>query len=331
MPLPRKRESDVKTRTLGRGLEVSAIGLGCMSLSGAYGEALSMDEAAKVLRGAVDRGVTLFDTAQIYGPFLNERQVGAALAPVRDRVTIATKFGFILEEGNSAPLGIDSRPENIRKTVDELLARLGTDYIDLLYQHRIDRKVPMEDVAGTVRDLIAEGKVRHFGMSEADIDAGSIRRAHAVQPVTAVQLEYSLWTRDIEAEVLPAMRELGIGLVSYSPLGRGFLTGSIKPGAIAAGDFRANMPRFQGAAGAHNFALVEAVKQVAARKGCTAGQIALAWVLHQGEAIVPIPGTRKLERLEENIGAADVALSAADLAEIEAAFPAGAVQGGRYA
>ena len=321
----------MKMRRLGQGLEVSAIGLGCMSLSGAYGAALSMDEAATLLRSAVDRGVTLFDTAQIYGPFLNERQVGHALGPVRDRVTIATKFGFRLEEGNPTPQGMDSRPETIRKTVDESLARLGIDHIDLLYQHRNDPKVPVEDVAGTVGELIREGKVAHFGMSEANIDADSIRRAHAVQPVSAVQLEYSLWCRDIEQEVLPVMRELGIGLVPYSPLGRGFLTGTVKPGAFAKGDYRANMPRFQGEAGAHNYALVEAVQAVAARKGCTAGQIALAWVLHQGEDIVPIPGTRKLERLEENIGALDVALSAADLAAIEAAFPADAVQGGRYA
>ncbi len=321
----------MKKRVLGQGLEVSAIGLGCMSLSGAYGEALSMEAAGDLLRAAVDRGVTLFDTAQIYGPFLNERQVGKALAPIRDQVTIATKFGFILEEGNSAPLGVDSSPANIRKTVDESLARLGTGHIDLLYQHRLDRKVPVEDVAGTVRDLIAEGKVRHFGMSEADIDAASIRRAHAVQPVTAVQLEYSLWTRGIEDEVLPALRELGIGLVPYSPLGRGFLTGAVRPGAIAKGDFRANMPRFQGAAGEHNYALVEALQMIAADKGCTAGQIAIAWVLHQGDAIVPIPGTRRIDRLEENIGAADVVLSAADLAAIEAAFPAAQVQGGRYA
>lgn len=318
-------------RTLGQGLEVSALGLGCMSLSGAYGEALSMDAAASVLRGAVDRGVTLFDTAQIYGPFLNEKQVGHALRPVRDQVKIATKFGFKLEDGNSASLGFDSSPATIRRTVDESLARLGIDHIDLLYQHRNDRKVPVEDVAGTVGDLIREGKVIHFGMSEAVISADSIRRAHAVQPVTAVQLEYSLWCRDIEDEVLPAMRELGIGLVSYSPLGRGFLTGTVKPGVFAKGDYRAKLPRYQGEAGAHNFALVEAVQAIAAQKGCTAGQIALAWVLHQGEDVVPIPGTRRLERLEENIAALDVALSAADLAAIEAAIPADAVQGGRYA
>jgi aryl-alcohol dehydrogenase-like predicted oxidoreductase len=318
----------MKKRTLGQGLEVSAIGLGCMSLSGAYGTALSMEAAAEVLRGAYDRGVTFFDTAEMYGPYLGETQVGKGLGPIREHVVIATKFGFRMNPGDPMPKGLDSRPAHIREVVDASLARLGTDHIDLLYQHRVDPEVPIEDVAGTIRDLIAEGKVRHFGMSEAD--AATIRRAHAVQPVTALQSEYSLWTRDVEAEILPTLRELGIGFVPFSPLGRGFLTGDIKPGAIPEGDFRAAMPRFSGEAGAHNFALVQALQELAGEKGCTSGQLAIAWVLHQGDDFVPIPGTRKLERLEENIGAAEIALSAADLARIEAAFPKGAVQGPRY-
>jgi aryl-alcohol dehydrogenase-like predicted oxidoreductase len=317
------------TRSLGGKLEVSAIGLGCMSLSGAYGEALSMDEAAILLRAAVDRGVTFFDTAEIYGPFLNEQQLGKGLGPVRDRVVIATKFGFKLEPGKPLARGMDSRPEHIRAVVDASLRRLGTDYIDLLYQHRVDPAVPIEDVAGTVGELIAAGKVRHFGLSEARSDI--IRRAHAVQPVTALQSEYSLWTRGIETEVLPTIRELGIGLVPYSPLGRGFLTGEVKPDSVREGDFRANMPRFIGDAAQHNYALVRALEAIAAEKGCTAGQIAIAWVLHQGDDVVPIPGTRQLERLERNIAAADIVLSATDIAAVEAAFPADAVQGGRYA
>jgi aryl-alcohol dehydrogenase-like predicted oxidoreductase len=318
----------MKQRTLGQGLKVSAIGLGCMSLSGAYGEALSMEAATDVLRAAYDRGVTLFDTAEIYGPFLNEKQLAKGLGPIRDQVVIATKFGFKLDPGAARPGGMDSRPAHIREVVDASLGRLGTDYIDLLYQHRLDPQVPIEDVAGTVRDLITEGKVRHFGMSEAD--AASIRRAHAVQPVTALQSEYSLWTRDVEAEILPTLRELGIGFVPFSPLGRGFLTGAVKPGSIAKGDFRANMPRFSGETGSHNYALVEALQALAAEKGCTAGQLAIAWVLHQGADFVPIPGTRKIERLEENIGAAEIELSAADFARIEAAFPKDAAQGARY-
>ncbi len=315
-------------RSLGGKLEVSAIGLGCMSLSGAYGEALSMDEAAILLCAAVDRGVTFFDTAEIYGPFLNEQQLGKGLGPVRDRVVIATKFGFKLEPGKPLARGMDSRPEHIRAVVDASLRRLGTDYIDLLYQHRVDPAVPIEDVAGTVGELIAAGKVRHFGLSEARSDI--IRRAHAVQPVTALQSEYSLWTRGIETEVLPTIRELGIGLVPYSPLGRGFLTGEVKPDSVREGDFRANMPRFIGDAAQHNYALVRALEAIAAEKGCTAGQIAISWVLHQGDDVVPIPGTRRLERLERNIAAADIVLSATDIAAVEAAFPADAVQGGRY-
>jgi aryl-alcohol dehydrogenase-like predicted oxidoreductase len=319
----------MRKRTLGGKLEVSAIGLGCMSLSGAYGDALAMDDAAAVLRGAFERGVTFFDTAELYGLGLGERQVGKGLGPVRDQVVIATKFGFKFSPPDAYPKGMDSRPEHIREVCDASLARLGIDTIDLFYQHRLDPEVPVEDVAGTVGDLIREGKVRHFGMSEAD--AASIRRAHAVQPVTALQSEYSLWTRDLEAEVIPVLRELGIGLVPYSPLGRGFLTASVRPDDIPAGDFRASMPRFKGEAGEHNYRLVEALEKLAKEKGATPGQLALAWVLHQGDDFVPIPGTRKLERIEENIAAADIDLTAADLAAIEDAFPQEAVLGGRYA
>lgn len=315
-------------RVLGQGLEVSAIGLGCMSLSGAYGDALSISAAADLLRAAYDRGITFFDTAEIYGPFLNEKQLGKGLGPIRDKVVIATKFGFKLVEGETTAQGMDSRPEHIRAVCDASLERLGTDHIDLFYQHRVDPDVPIEDVAGTVAELIREGKVRHFGLSEAD--PATIRRAHAVQPVTALQSEYSLWTRNIEAEVLPTLRELGIGLVPYSPLGRGFLTGSVKPDTVPEGDFRHTMPRFSGEAGTHNFRLVEALQKLAEEKGCTAGQLALAWVLHQGDDVVPIPGTRRVERLEENIAAVDLALSASDFAAIEAVFPKDAVQGGRY-
>jgi aryl-alcohol dehydrogenase-like predicted oxidoreductase len=318
----------MEKRVLGGGLEVSAIGLGCMSLSGAYGEGVSMEAAADLLRAAYDRGITFFDTAEVYGPFLNEKQLGKGLGPIRDKVVIATKFGFRIGEGEKYSQGFDSRPEHIREVCDASLQRLGTGHIDLFYQHRVDPDMPIEDVAGTVGDLIREGKVRHFGLSEAD--APTIRRAHAVQPVTALQSEYSLWTRNIEAEVLPTLRELGIGLVPFSPLGRGFLTGSVKPDTVAEGDFRHGMPRFSGETGAHNYRLVEALQALAAQKGCTAAQLALAWVLHQGDDMVPIPGTRRLERLEENIAAADIALSSADFAAIEEAFPKGAVQGGRY-
>lgn len=319
-------------RKLGEGLEVSALGLGCMSVSGAYGPKLSQDDCNALLRGAYERGITFFDTAEIYGPFIGEEMVGAALAPIREHVTIATKFGF-RTGGKAEPgkpiQGFDSRPEHIREVCHASLARLGTDCIDLLYQHRVDPEVPIEDVAGTVRDLIAEGKVRHFGMSEAPADL--IRRAHAVQPVAAVQSEYSLWTRDVEDTVLPTLRELGIGLVPYSPLGRGFLTGNVKPGELAGDDWRSNMPRFKGEAGAHNLRLVEALQALAVRKGVTAAQLALAWVMHQGDDIVPIPGTRRIERLEENIAGAVITLSPSDLAEIEQVMPAREVQGGRYA
>ena len=318
----------MKKRSLGQGLEVSTIGLGCMSLSGAYGEALSMDAAAAMLRGTYDRGVTFFDTAEVYGPFLNETQLGKGLGPIRDKVVIATKFGFRIDPADRSPKGMDSRPAHIREVVDASLGRLGTDYIDLLYQHRLDPQVPIEDVAGTVRDLIAVGKVRHFGMSEAD--PASIRRAHAVQPVTALQSEYSLWSRGVEAEILPTIKELGIGFVPFSPLGRGFLTGTVKPDSLGKGDFRATMSRFKGEAGAHNYALVAALLALAEEKGCTAGQLAIAWVLHRDADFAPIPGTRSLTRLEENIAATEIELSVADIAKIEAAFPKDAVQGPRY-
>jgi aryl-alcohol dehydrogenase-like predicted oxidoreductase len=328
MPLVGKQESDMKRRTLGQGLEVSAIGLGCMSISGAYGQALSESEATDLLRGAHERGVTFFDTAEIYGPFVSEIMVGKGLKPVREQVVIATKFGFKIGGGKSAGQGFDSRPEHIREVCDASLQRLGTDYIDLLYQHRPDPEVPVEDVAGTVGDLIREGKVRHFGLSESSPDA--IRRAHAVQPVTALQNEYSLWTRDVEAEILPLLKELGIGLVPYSPLGRGFLTGTVKIEDIPEGDWRARMARFTGEAGAKNRALVDVLQALAADKGYTAGQLAIAWVLHQGDDFGPSPGTRQLDRLEENIAAAAIDLTADELAEIAAAIPEGAVVGGRY-
>jgi aryl-alcohol dehydrogenase-like predicted oxidoreductase len=315
-------------RILGGKLEVSAVGLGCMSLSGAYGPALSEAEAVALVRAAHDRGVTFFDTAEMYGPFVNERQLGAALSGIRDKVVIATKFGFNIDAQGKQGEGFDSRPAHIREVVEASLQRLRTDYIDLLYQHRLDPNVPIEDVAGTVGKLIREGKVRAFGLSEAD--AQSIRRAHAVQPVTALQSEYSLWTRDVEAEVLPTLRELGIGFVPFSPLGRGFLTGSVKPDSLPEDDWRAKMARFGGANGAKNYALVQALQALAVKTGHTAGQLAIAWVLHQGQDIVPIPGTRRLERLEENIAAADIVLSADDLAAIDAAFPQAEVAGGRY-
>jgi aryl-alcohol dehydrogenase-like predicted oxidoreductase len=318
----------MKTRLLGQGLEVSAIGLGCMSISGAYGDALNQDEATALLRGAHDMGVTFFDTAEIYGPFTSEIMVGKGLAAVRDQVVIATKFGFRIVEGNANGQGFDSRPAHIREVCEASLARLGTDHIDLFYQHRLDPEVPVEDVAGTVGDLIREGKVRHFGMSEAD--AASIRRAHAVTPVTALQSEYSLWSRDVEAEVLPTLQELGIGFVPFSPLGRGFLTGTFDPSTLKEGDWRARMARFTGEAGAANLKLVQALDAIARRKGCSTGQLAIAWVLHQGDDFVPIPGTRKLERMQENAASAAIELTVADLAEIAGAFPAEAVVGGRY-
>jgi aryl-alcohol dehydrogenase-like predicted oxidoreductase len=322
----------MQRRTLGSGtagLEVSAIGLGCMGMSRSYGpNPGTRDEMIAVLRGAVDRGITLFDTAEVYGPFVNEELVGEALASVRDQVVIATKFGFKLDdEGRS--VGTDSRPEHIRQVADASLRRLGTDVIDLFYQHRVDPQVPIEDVAGTVAELIEAGKVRHFGLSEAGAD--TIRRAHAVQPVTALQSEYSLWTRDPEPEILPVLEELGIGFVPFSPLGRGFLTGALDSSTqLADGDMRAGLPRFSAENRDANQAFVELLGAVAARKGCTTAQVALAWLLAQRPWIVPIPGTRRISRLEENIGAADVELTTEDLAEIAAGAEKIQVSGARY-
>ena len=319
----------MKKRVLGNsGLEVSALGFGCMGLNFSYGHALSNDESVKLVRDAVERGVTFFDTAEVYGPFTNEEIVGEALRPVRDQVVIATKFGFNIENGKMN--GLDSRPEHIREVVDASLRRLGIEVIDLLYQHRVDPEVPIEDVAGTVKDLIAAGKVRHFGLSEPG--AQTVRRAHAVQPVAALQNEYSLWTRGPEANgILQACEELGIGLVAYSPLGKGFLTGAIgKDTTIAENDFRKLLPRFTPEAMEKNQALVDLLKQIADRKMATPAQIALAWLLAQKPWIVPIPGTTKLHRLEENLAAADVELSADDLAEIQRAAADIAIEGERY-
>ncbi|GAA1883167.1 aldo/keto reductase [Asanoa iriomotensis] len=316
------------TRTLGAGLEVSAIGFGAMGMSQSYGP--GPDRAANIalLRAAVDRGVTFFDTAEVYGPFVNEELVGEALEPVRDQVVIATKFGFAFDaDGRQA--GLSSRPEHIRQVADASLRRLRTDRIDLFYQHRVNPDVPIEDVAGAVKDLIAAGKVKHFGMSEAAAD--TVRRAHAVQPVTALQNEYSLWWNRPEAEILPLCAELGIGLVPYSPLGKGFLTGTITVDtAFTAGDIRTTIPRFAAEARQANQALVDLLGTVAARTNATVAQVALAWLLAQRPWIVPIPGTRRLERLEENIGAAGVALSADDLRHIDAAAAGIDVQGARY-
>jgi aryl-alcohol dehydrogenase-like predicted oxidoreductase len=324
----------MKTRTLGDGLTVSAIGLGCMSMGQVYGAALSDADAHKVLARAVELGVTFFDTAEVYGPYTNEEVVGAGLKPFRDKVVIATKFGFdigpeSLGQGYSRMRGVNSRPEHIRAVAEASLKRLGVEVIDLFYQHRVDPDVPIEDVAGTVRDLIAEGKVKHFGLSEAG--AATIRRAHAVQPVAALQSEYSLWFRELEAEILPTLRELGVGLVPYSPLGRGFLTGAVKAETLADNDFRRGLPRFQGEALQKNLGLVEALSQIAGEKGVTPAQLALAWILHQGPDIAPIPGTTKIARLEENVGAVEIVLSAEDLSRIAAAVPETAVEGERYA
>ena len=321
----------VTKRTLGQGLEVSAIGLGCMSMTGGYSDSPGRQEMISLIRTAVDRGVTFFDTAETYGPYANEELVGEALAPCRDQVVVATKFGFDIDPVERKPRGaVTSRPESIRKVVDGSLRRLGVDVIDLYYQHRVDPDVPIEDVAGTVKELIEAGKVRHFGMSEAA--AATIRRAHAVQPVTAVQSEYSLWWRRPELEVLPTCEELGIGFVPYSPLGRGFLTGTITVETTfeQGNDARTDMPRFTPEALRHNQAVVDLLAAVARCKGATPGQIALAWLLAQKPWIVPIPGTRKLHRLEENIGALEVELTAADLAEIEDAASKIEVQGARY-
>ncbi|WP_298867583.1 aldo/keto reductase [uncultured Microbacterium sp.] len=314
----------METRTLGVGLEVSAIGLGCMGMSQSYGpNPGSREDMITVLRGAVDAGVTLFDTAEVYGPFVNEELVGEALEPVRDQVVIATKFGFDIPRSGR----MNSRPEHIREVADASLRRLHTEAIDLFYQHRVDPDVPIEDVAGTVAELVAEGKVRHFGLSEAS--AATIRRAHAVFPVTAVQSEYSLWTRDPEAEVLPALDELGIGFVPFSPLGRGFLTGSIDAStAFADDDMRRGLPRFTEENRAANAALVAHVTELAAAKHATPGQVALAWLLAQRPWIVPIPGTRRLSRIHENLGASELELTPGELDALDAL--AAHVHGARY-
>lgn len=321
----------MQQRTLGKsGLEVSAIGLGCMGLNFGYGQALSKADGIALIRAAVERGVTLFDTAEVYGPYTNEEMVGEALAPVRDQVVIATKFGFRIDPATGKQAGMDSRPEHIRAVAEASLRRLGVEVIDLFYQHRVDPGVPIEDVAGAVRDLIAEGKVKHLGLSEPG--AQTVRRAHAVQPVTAIQNEYSLWTRGPETNgVLQACEELGIGFVPYSPLGKGFLTGAMgKDTKLAEGDFRGILPRFTPAAMAANQALVDLLQQVAGEKGATPAQVALAWLLAQRPWIVPIPGTTKLHRLEENLGAADLELAADDLAEIERAASSITIEGERY-
>ena len=321
----------MKKRKLGNsGLEVSAIGLGCMGMSMSYGPAGDRKEMVPLLRKAVDLGVTFFDTAEVYGPFVNEELVGEALSPLRQRVVIATKFGFKLDPtGQKGWIGLDSRPQHIKEVAEGSLKRLKTEYIDLFYQHRVDPDVPIEDVAGAVKELIQQGKVRHFGLSEAGVQ--TIRRAHAVQPITAVQNEYSLWTRTPEVEVFPTLEQLGIGFVAYSPLGRGFLTGKINENTtFDPSDFRNNLPRFTPEARKANQKLVDLLGRIAARKKATPAQIALAWVLAQRPWIAPIPGTRKLERLKENIGAAEIELTSEDLREIDAAASTIAVLGARY-
>jgi len=321
----------MQKRKLGKSnLEVSAIGLGCMGMSFGYGPAGDKQEMISLLRAAVERGVTFFDTAEVYGPFTNEELVGEALSPVRDQVVIATKFGFKLDPtGGPKWIGLDSRPEHIKQVAEGSLKRLKVDAIDLFYQHRVDPDVPIEDVAGAVKDLIQEGKVKHFGLSEAA--AKTIRRAHSVQQVTAVQSEYSLWTRGPEAEVLPTLEELGIGFVPYSPLGRGFLTGKINENTtFDSSDFRSTLPRFTPKARKANQALVDLLGKIAQRRKATPAQIALAWLLAQRPWIVPIPGTRKLERLDENIGAAAIQLTSDDLREIDRVASKITVQGARY-
>ena len=319
----------MQKRKLGKSnLEVSTIGFGCMGLNSSYGQGIGRQEAISLLRAAVDRGITFFDTAEVYGPFTNEEIVGEALAPVRRNVVIATKFGFKVAP-NSRPTGVDSRPEHIKEVADASLKRLRTDVIDLFYQHRVDPNVPIQDVAGTVKDLVKAGKVRNFGLSEAGVQ--TIRRAHAVQPVTAVQNEYSLWFREPEKELMSTLEELGIGFVAYSPLGRGFLTGKIDENThFDKSDFRNNLPRFTVEARKTNQALVQMMGAIAARKKATPAQIALAWLLAQRPWIVPIPGTTKLHRLEENIAAASIELTTDDLREIDNAASRIPVQGERY-
>jgi aryl-alcohol dehydrogenase-like predicted oxidoreductase len=321
----------MQKRLLGKsGLEVSAIGLGCMGISFGYGPAIDKRRGVELIRAAVERGVSFFDTAEIYGPFTNEELVGEALAPFRDQVVIATKFGFKIDPATGKQAGMDSRPEHIREATEGSLRRLKIDVIDLLYQHRVDPNVPIEDVAGTVKDLIKEGKVKHFGLSEPG--AQTVRRAHAVQPITALQNEYSLWTRGPETNgILQVCEELGIGLVPYSPLGKGFLTGAMNTNTkIEKDDFRSILPRFTPRAMEANQSLVDLLKRIAEQKKATPAQIALAWLLAQKPWIVPIPGTTKLHRLEENLGAADIRLTAGDLAEIERAAAAITIEGERY-
>ena len=319
----------MKSRQLGRsGLEVSALGFGCMGLSHGYGPATDRSQAIALIRAAAERGVTFFDTAEVYGPYVNEDVVGEALAPLRDRVVIATKFGFTFGDDGKQQI-LNSRPEHIRVAVEGSLKRLRTDVIDLLYQHRVDPDVPIEDVAGTVKELIREGKVKHFGLSEAG--AQTIRRAHAVQPVAALQSEYSMWWREPEQEILPTLEELGIGFVPFSPLGKGFLTGAITADAtFGKDDFRSIVPRFAPAAIQANQALVDRVGEIARARQVTPAQVALAWLLAQRPWIVPIPGTTKLHRLEENLGGADVVLSAADMRLIEEALASVQIEGDRY-
>src|SRR3954471_15282569 len=320
----------MQKRKLGKsGLEVSAIGLGCMGMSSGYGPAGDRQQMISPIRAAVDRGVTFFDTAEVYGPFINEELVGEALAPVRDRVKIATKFGFKVATDGGRWSGVDSRPEHIKEVAEDSLKRLRTDVIDLFYQHRVDSKVPIEDVAGAVKDLIQQGKVKHFGMSEAGVK--TIRRAHAVQPLTAVQSEYSLWWRKPEEELIPTLEELGIGLVPFSPLGKGFLTGKISEDTqFDKNDFRNIVPRFSPENRKANQALVDQLARFAEQKKATPAQIALAWLLAQKPWIVPIPGTTKLHRLEENIGAAAIELTPDDLRQIDQAALKISVQGARY-
>ncbi|STQ71380.1 aldo/keto reductase [Hafnia alvei] len=319
----------MQKRTLGKsGLEVSAMGLGCMGLSFGYGPATNTKQAIELIRAAVEQGVTFFDTAEVYGPYLNESLLGEALKPFRDRVVIATKFGFTFGNDNKQQI-LNSRPEHIRAAVEGSLSRLKTDVIDLLYQHRVDPEVPIEDVAGTVKDLIAEGKVKHFGLSEAGVQ--TIRRAHAVQPVTALQSEYSMWWREPEQEIMPLLEELGIGFVPFSPLGKGFLTGAINAQTtFGADDFRSKVPRFAAEAIEANEKLVSLLAALAAEKNVTPAQIALAWLLAQKPWIVPIPGTTKLHRLTENLGAAELVLNADDLRKIANALETVKIVGDRY-
>jgi aryl-alcohol dehydrogenase-like predicted oxidoreductase len=319
----------VERRRLGtQGLEVGAIGLGCMGMSEFYGTA-DEGEAIATIHRALDLGVTLFDTADMYGPFTNEELVGRAIAGRRDQVVLATKFGIVRDAGDPSRRGIEGNPEYVHKAIEGSLGRLGVDHVDLYYQHRVDPDTPIEETVAAMAELVREGKVRYLGLSEAAPD--TIRRAHAVHPISALQTEYSLWTRDPEEEVLPTVRELGIGFVAYSPLGRGFLSGRIQsPDDLEERDFRRRNPRFQGENFERNLELVESVREIAEEKGITPAQLALAWVLAQGEDIVPIPGTKRRDRLEENVATLDVDLTAEDLDRIESAFPKGATAGARY-